>query len=182
MVTNVASFNEIICQILHLCDVIHTEIFFHSSSSYLIMGILILTRSKLSGSFSYLLLLLTSILNCRCEGRGLSDEYLTGPWSQEEICTHKCPARSVHHLVTKVSAVLDRACSAVENRSTFSSMLLRQHCRLVSIPVFEGGVCCLKTGRGRRKVHILLICDLFSPALQFLSKTALILEPRVVHT
>ena len=75
----------------------------------------------------------------------------------------------------KVSAAVDQICSAGENRSTFSSMLLCRHCCLISIPVFEGGVYCLKTGREKEESsHSTDLRSIFT-GTAVLSKTALTL-------
>ena len=84
-----------------------------------------------------------------------------------------------------VSAGAAKGCSAGENRLTFSSMLLRassfhHHSCLVE----QGTRNCVDTFESPKQVGdqgdmlILLICDLFSPALQFLAATALTLFAR----
>ena len=74
---------------------------------------------------------------------------------------------------------MDKSCRAGENRSQISRMALWPHCHSCSRGKQLGsGWAGKQVGEreaGDGTSHILLICDLFSPALQFLSKTALTL-------
>ena len=71
-----------------------------------------------------------------------------------------------------MSAAADKICSAGENNIQY---LLCRHCCLISIPVFEVGVHCLKTSREKEESsHSTDLRSIFT-ATAVLSKTALAL-------
>ena len=103
---------------------------------------------------------------------------------QSPTCASQIEMRAMMMVLSKVSAVVDKSCRAGENRSQISRMALWPHRHSCSGGKQSGSGWAEKQvgkgGEGNGTLHILLICDLFPPALQFLSTAALTLANTVV--